>query len=238
MPVCVACGHENPPEARFCARCGSVVGAQPIGDGRYVLSSRLGAGGMGEVWRARDTTLDCDVALKILNRELLADPQVRARMEREAKVLSRLRRSPHVVTLYDAFEVEERLVLVLDLIEGGDLRDRLDRGRLPWQQAIEIATAISRGLSAMHAVGLVHRDLKPGNVLMDGDLAMITDLGVAHDQSSRPMTRTGARLGTPEYMAPEQIQGHPVDARSDLYALGVVLYELLTEPRGFYHALA
>ena len=124
MPVCVACEHDNSAEAHFCAQCGSVVGEvgsghQPIGDGRYVLSARLGAGGMGEVWRARDTTLDCDVALKILNRDLLANPEVRARMEREAKVLSRLRRSPHVVTLYDAFEYEERLVLVLDLIEEG-----------------------------------------------------------------------------------------------------------------------
>ena len=229
MNACKTCGRENIAEARFCAGCGgplSVSGGATIEGGRYDLAEQLGVGGMGEVWRAVDTRLGRDVALKFLNPELLAHPTARARMMREAKALSRMKHV-NVVGIHDQFEHGGKVVLALEFVEGGDLEGRLERGALPWRQACEIAVGVLRGLTALHAAGLVHRDLKPGNILMDGETPKITDLGVAHDEAGGGLTRAGARLGTPHYMSPEQIRGTPVDARSDIYALGVMLFEML-----------
>ena len=237
MLGCASCGHLNPDEAKFCSRCGKPVAAGSesasdltgtrVSDGRYQFLACLGAGGMGEVWRAHDARLARDVALKLLHRDLLTHATARDRMLREAQALGRIR-NVNVVGIHDQFEHDGRVVLALELVEGGDLADRLDRRPVEWREAVRLMGGILRGLEAIHAAGLVHRDLKPGNVLMDGDTPMITDLGVAHDAKGRGMTKQGARLGTAEYMSPEQIRGRPVDVRTDLYAAGIMMFEMLT----------
>jgi serine/threonine protein kinase len=239
MKFCNACGRGNPPESNACERCGADFGLggnaegglapeTRVGGQRYEVSRHLGQGGMGSVYLASDTRLDREVAIKLLNRDLIGHPTARARMEREAKAMARLNH-PNVVDIYDIMDHEGTLALVIEFVEGGALTKRLEAGALPWEAATALIDGVLSGLHAIHAVGLVHRDLKPDNVLMaSADTPKITDLGVAHDSTGRGMTRQGARLGTPEYMSPEQIKGLTVDARTDVYACGVVLYELLT----------
>ncbi|MDP6944249.1 MAG: serine/threonine-protein kinase, partial [Myxococcota bacterium] len=246
MKFCNACGRGNPPEAPSCERCGANLGgadgAPPqdgepvatlepgslIGHGRYELVRALGQGGMGTVFLARDVRLNRQVAVKLLNPDLLAHPTARQRMEREAEALARLSH-PNVVDIYDVLDHAMTLALVIEFIEGGTLTDRLADGAMPWEQALIFVVGILRGLQALHDVGLIHRDMKPDNVLIDAksETPKITDLGVAHDAAGRGMTQHGVQLGTAEYMSPEQIRGGEIDHRADLYATGIVLYELL-----------
>jgi serine/threonine protein kinase len=237
MKFCTACGRGNPPESSACERCdaafpveeGELRIGQTLGADRYVVVAQLGQGGMGSVYRARDRRLDRDVAIKLLNHELVGHPTARARMEREAKALARLNHT-NVVDIFDVMDHDGTLALVIEYVEGGTLTRRLVGGALPWRDALGFMDGILSGLKALHDEGIIHRDLKPDNVLIDpkGDIPKLTDLGVAHDAVGRGMTREGARLGTPEYMSPEQVCGGPLDARSDLYACGILLYEMLT----------
>src|SRR6187431_479863 len=211
--------------------------------GRYEIVSPLGAGGMGEVYRARDSRLDRDVAIKILPESVARDPERLARFEREAKAVAALSH-PNILALHDAGTEDGTTFAVMELLDGETLRDRLASGPLPVRRAIDTAVQVARGLAAAHAKGLVHRDLKPENVFLVADgQVKILDFGLAKaadpgDSSATAthapaMTDPGTVIGTVGYMAPEQVRGHAVDARTDLFALGSVFYEMLTGQRAF-----
>lgn len=195
---------------------------------RYVPIQHLGSGGGGTVWRAKDRSTDTFVALKILDRGALSNPQEELRFAREARLMQKLA-SPHIVEVLDYGEEEGHAFTVLELVEGETLRDRLRReGRLPVDEAIAIAEQVGRGLSAAHARGVVHRDLKPANVLITlGGRVKLTDFGIAQTVGEPGLTTDGHVLGSGEYMSPEQAQGHLLDGRSDLYSLGVLLFEMI-----------
>ncbi len=212
--------------------------------GPYEIVDLLGKGGMGEVYRARDTRLERDVALKVLPDHTRNDPELRSRFEREARVLSQLEHS-HVCRLYDIGEENGSGFLVMELLHGETLRQRLDRGRMGLPEALEIGAQIAEGLDAAHRRGLIHRDLKPGNVILTAEGAKILDFGLAKRfalgdnqetllaQSGEPVSAQGSIAGTVPYMSPEQLEGQTVDHRSDLFALGAVLYEMVTGRRAF-----
>jgi len=203
----------------------------PVGTlvaGRFRIQAVLGVGGMGVVYRATDEALHVPVALKVLRPELASRPDAFERFRQEL-LLARQVSSPHVVRIHDLAQHEGRWLISMDFVEGESLDRRLDRdGTLSVDEALRIAADIARGLSAAHDKGVVHRDLKPANVLLDGQgAAYIGDFGVARSLAGTGMTATGAVVGTPEYLSPEQARGVQVDARSDLYALGLILYEML-----------
>jgi serine/threonine protein kinase len=213
-------------EARLSAP--EIVAGYLVGEGRYEVQELIDMGGMGSVYHALDLRLgNRPVALKVLHAELLADPNANARMKAEALALSRIRHV-NVVGIIDCFEVVGRLALVLEFIPGGALRARVTEGPIGWEQARDLMAQILDGLQAIHDIGLVHRDIKTANVLMDGETPKVADLGIAHDTWAAGTTGHGQSPGTPEYMSPEQIRGQRLDARSDIYACGVVLFELLT----------
>jgi len=195
--------------------------------GRFRIESLLGIGGMGVVYRARDLSLDIEVALKLLRPDLARRPEAFANFRQEL-LLARQVSSPHVVRIHDIAEHEGRWFISMDLIGGESLERRLDHcGRLPLEQALAIVRGLLEGLAAAHQRGVVHRDLKPANVLLEGDHAYITDFGVARVLGATGMTHTGMIVGTPEYLSPEQARGTTIDARSDLYAVGLILFEML-----------
>jgi Tol biopolymer transport system component/predicted Ser/Thr protein kinase len=207
--------------------------------GPYEIISPLGAGGMGEVYRARDTRLDRSVAVKILPAEFAQDAQLRARFEREAKTISQLNH-PNICTLHDVGDN----FLVMELLEGETLATRIDRGPLPLEQVIRYGIDIARGLDVAHRLGIVHRDLKPGNVMITKSVAKVLDFGLAkgggevgldYDAATiqRSLTSEGMIIGTFQYMSPEQLEGQHVDHRTDIFALGAVLYEMATGRRAF-----
>ena len=214
--------------------------------GSYEVLSALGAGGMGEVYRARDTRLGRLVAIKILPPAFVADGERVARFEREAKVLASLNH-PHIAAIYGLDEADGVRALVMELVEGEDLAERLTRGRVPPEEALPIAKQIAEALEAAHELGIIHRDLKPGNIrIRDDGTAKVLDFGLAKAPGSHadaaglvdapttaPVTRAGIVLGTVPYMSPEQARGRPVDRRADVWAFGAVLYELLTGARAF-----
>ena len=229
---------------------GDVVGRQI---GPYTIVAPLGAGGMGEVYRARDSKLGRDVAIKILPSHFTADSERRARFAREARTLATLNH-PHIGAIYGLEEADGVSALVLELVEGQTLADRLERGALPIPQALAIARQIAEALEAAHEKGIVHRDLKPANVVLQGALdglstdvrAKVLDFGLAKpmavDLAAGPTppasgsfggTADGRILGTPAYMSPEQARGLTVDKRTDIWAFGVVLFEMLSGRRPF-----
>ncbi|MEI7894605.1 MAG: serine/threonine-protein kinase, partial [Myxococcales bacterium] len=168
------------------------------------------------------------VALKILNADLVTNKKARERLETEARLLARLQH-PNVLAIYDLLDVHNSLALVLEHMPGGTLADRLREQRPSVEQVVTWMTSLLAGMEAVHEAKLVHRDIKPQNVLLTAKgIPKLADLGIARDTQSRGMTKTGARMGTAEYMSPEQIRGVVVDASSDIYACGIVLYELLT----------
>ncbi len=216
--------------------------------GPYEIGGLIGAGGMGEVYQARDTRLDRAVAVKVLPSEFTLDDARRARFEREARAISALAH-PHICTLHDVGEQDGQAYLVMEHLEGETLARRLLRGPLPLSQALELGAQMADALGAAHRQGIVHRDLKPGNVMLTGHGAKLLDFGLArpigHSGTSAgesltasptdasPLTGPGAILGTAPYMAPEQLEGRPVDPRTDLWALGAVLYEMVSGRRAF-----
>ena len=217
--------------------------------GPYEIQSAIGAGGMGEVYKARDTRLDRTVAIKVLPTGLSADSVRRARFEREAKTVAGLNHS-HICTLFDVGDYDGVMFLVMEHIVGQTLAERLEKGPLPLEQALTIATEIAEALSAAHRQGVVHRDLKPGNVMLTRAGAKLLDFGLAkltgHGEQpaasyavsavptqAASLTGQGMIVGTLQYMAPEQLEGKPPDARTDLWALGAVLYEMVTGKRAF-----
>jgi eukaryotic-like serine/threonine-protein kinase len=197
--------------------------------GRYRLESKLGSGGMSTVYLATDEVLDRPVAIKLLHREISEEADQLERFRREARAAARLSH-PNLVGVIDAGEDDGRPYIVFEYIEGRTLKRRLqEEGRLPVDEAVAYAIEIGRGLTAAHARKLVHRDVKPQNVLIDPDgRAKVTDFGIARSLEQQGMTATGRVLGTTDYVSPEQAMGEDVDERSDVYSLGVVLYEMLT----------
>ena len=214
--------------------------------GPYEIVSQIGAGGMGEVWRGRDTRLGRDVAVKILPEGFAASDQFRARFDREAKAISSLNH-PNICTLFDVGEHDSMSFLIMELIEGESLADRLSRGPLPPDQVLRYGAQIADALERAHKQGIVHRDLKPGNVMLTKSGAKLLDFGLARSDfdgsrvqgltemptQARPLTQEGMILGTFQYMAPEQLEGLEADPRTDIFALGALLYEMATGQRAF-----
>ncbi|MDQ3888954.1 MAG: protein kinase [Actinomycetota bacterium] len=197
--------------------------------GRYELEALLGAGGMSSVFRARDRVLERTVALKILHEQHSRDREYVERFRREARAIARLSH-PNIVTVIDRGEFEGRQYIVFEYVSGETLKERVEReGRLPVAHALALAHQIARGLAFAHENGVVHRDVKPHNVLVDEDgTAKVTDFGVARwEEGADTLTEAGTVLGTGDYLAPEQALGQEATERSDQYSLGVVLYELL-----------
>ncbi len=225
--------------------------------GPYEIESAIGAGGMGEVYRARDTRLERTVAIKVLNSALVASPEVKSRFEREARVVSQLQH-PNICVLHDVGNESGTDYLVMEFLEGETLAERLKRGVLPLDQLVRIGCEIADALEKAHRAGIVHRDLKPGNVMLTRTGAKLLDFGLAKPAAARaaagsssapllsaamtmtspagqqsPLTQQGSIVGTIQYMSPEQIQGAEADPRSDIFAFGAMLYEMAAGKRAF-----
>jgi Tol biopolymer transport system component len=220
--------------------------------GPYEILGPLGAGGMGEVYRARDTRLGRDVAVKVLPQHLSSSPELRARFEREARAISSLNH-PHICVLHDVGRQGDTDYLVMEHLEGETLAARLERGALPTAQLLTIAIEIADALERAHRSGIVHRDLKPGNIMLTKGGAKLMDFGLARAAAdppqtnpsalsqtptvaatvSQPLTGQGTIVGTFQYMAPEQLEGGEADARTDLFAFGAVMYEMATGKKAF-----
>ena len=215
--------------------------------GPYKVTAKIGEGGLGEVYRARDTKLDRDVALKVLPQAFTEDPDRLARFEREAKVLASLNH-PNIAAIHGLEEADGIRALVLELVEGPTLADRIKRGPIPLDEALPIAKQIAEALEAAHEAGVIHRDLKPANIkVRDDGTVKVLDFGLAKAFDTRPegnpsesptltatATTMGVILGTAAYMSPEQARGKPVDKRADIWAFGCVLYEMLTGQMAFH----
>jgi eukaryotic-like serine/threonine-protein kinase len=219
--------------------------------GPYEILALIGAGGMGEVYKARDARLERTVAIKVLPQHLSSNAELRQRFEREAKTISQISH-PHICALYDVNREGETEYLVMEYLEGETLADRLGKGPLPVEQMLRYGIEIADALDKAHRQGIVHRDLKPGNVMLTKDGIKLLDFGLAkfqaggrdattsgvsrlatEMQSSQPLTERGTVLGTFQYMAPEQLEGHEADPRSDIFAFGAVLYEMATGKKAF-----
>jgi serine/threonine protein kinase/Tol biopolymer transport system component len=218
--------------------------------GPYEIESPIGAGGMGEVYKARDTRLDRTVAIKVLPSEVSRDEALRQRLEREAKTISSLNH-PNICTLHDIGRQDDTDYLVMEYIEGETLSDRLEKGPLPSEELLRIAIQIADALDKAHRGGVIHRDLKPGNIMLTRSGVKLLDFGLAKmaaqepgqvvaglsamatAHTDKPLTEHGTILGTFQYMAPEQLEGKEADARTDLFAFGAVIYEMATGQKAF-----
>jgi eukaryotic-like serine/threonine-protein kinase len=214
--------------------------------GPYEITSPIGAGGMGEVYRARDTRLERTVAIKVLPALLSSDQRLKQRFEQEARVISSLNH-PHICTLHDVGTQDGVSFLVMEYLDGETLSHRLQKGALPMEQALKIGTEIADALEKAHNRGIIHRDLKPGNIMLTKSGAKLMDFGLAKPAQvvmevpsiatmptvSNALTAEGTIVGTLQYMSPEQLEGKEADARSDIFALGAVLYEMFTGRQAF-----
>ena len=202
--------------------------AIPTKFGRYEIKSELGRGGMATVYRAYDPLFDREVALKVLPREMLHDPQFRSRFDRELKIVAGLEH-PAIVPVYDVGEEDGQPYFVMRYMSGGSLSSEIEKGKFSLEDAARIIEKVSQGLAYAHKKGIVHRDLKPDNILFDNTGApFISDFGVAKlTESTSSLTGSGV-IGTPAYMSPEQAQGNDIDGRSDVYGLGVIVYQMLS----------
>ena len=260
MPACPTCGKTPPPDARFCPDDGTplsatvVVPGPPaaptntgpalalpaVVGGRYQLLEVRGGGGMATVYRAIDQTLEREVAVKLINPNLRAEPEFDARFRREARIASRLS-DPHIAVVHDfGIDADHGPFLVMEYLQGNSLREHLlSRGPLALPAVLQLGVQVLLALTHAHEHGVVHRDLKPENVflLTQGGVRLhvrVLDFGIAriYRDDGRPpgpaLTQPGAVVGTPKYMAPEQLTGMPADPRSDIYTAGVVLFEALT----------
>jgi len=215
--------------------------------GPYEILSLVGAGGMGAVYKARDTRLDRTVAIKVLPEDVASDPERRHRFEREARTVSQLNH-PHIATLFDLGQNDGIHFFIMEYVEGETLFDRLKKGPLPLAEALRYGAEIADALDKAHRQGVVHRDVKPGNIMLTKSGTKLLDFGLAKARTSpierdnglssapteaKPLTDKGAFMGTLQYMAPEQLEGKEVDARADLFSLGAVLYEMASGKRAF-----
>src|SRR6202165_2776953 len=196
---------------------------------RYEILELLGQGGMGAVYKARDTELERLVALKLIRADLASNPEILRRFKQEL-ILAREVTHRNVIRIFDLGQAKGFKFITMEFVDGRDLRAVLrERGKLPADETVRIIAQVCRALESAHAVGVVHSDLKPQNIMLDAkDRIYVMDFGIAHSLETPGMTQTGALLGTPEYMSPEQAKGIKVDARSDLFALGIIFYEMLT----------
>lgn len=213
--------------------------ALSVGDklGPYEIVSPIGAGGMGEVYKARDTRLDRTVAVKVLPEHIAKREDLQARFEREARAVGSLNH-PHICTLHDIGPG----YMVMELIEGETLAGRIEKGALPLELALKFAAQIADALDRAHRAGVTHRDVKPQNIMLSRDGVKVLDFGLAKSSSKQApaeaaltatLTSVGTVMGTPQYMAPEQFEGKEADARSDVWAFGAVLYEMVTGRKAF-----
>jgi serine/threonine protein kinase len=202
--------------------------------GRYQILDRLGEGAMGVVYRAKDTALGRVVALKMLSAELGSEEELHTRFQREAEAIGRLNH-PNIVTVYDLGEVDGRLYMAMELLEGDDLRSLIDkRVDIPLADRLRVLIQICHGLGYAHSRGVVHRDIKPANILVTaGGRVKLLDFGLARVAARAAITRQGVILGTPDYMSPEQAMGNPAESRSDLFSAGSVFYEFLALQKPF-----
>src|ERR1700676_471239 len=215
--------------------------------GPYKVLGPIGAGGMGEVYRAKDTRLNRIVAIKVLPAHLADSPELRERFEREARTIASLNH-PHICTLYDVGHQDGTDYLVMEYLEGETLAQRLLKGPLPLDQVLQYAIEIADALDKAHRKGITHRDLKPGNIMLTKSGTKLLDFGLAKlkqevapanvhlsqlPTANEPLTAQGTIVGTLQYMAPEQLEGREVDARTDIFAFGAVVYEMTTGKRAF-----
>lgn len=249
VKVCPQCGGEYETGDRFCPRDGAPLrpkgGSDPligrvIAD-RYLILARLGEGGMGRVYVAEHVKMNRQCAIKVMNPSLMNDPESARRFAREASNAARILH-PNVAAVFDYGEADRIVYLVMEYVDGDSLSTIIERDHvLDPRRAIDVARQIADGLSAAHELGLIHRDLKPDNVIVAArrngrETAKVVDFGIAKAVSDAPqdsLTRSGLVIGTPEYMSPEQLLGDPVDARTDIYALGCMLFQMLTGVRPF-----
>ena len=246
---CSKCSFENPGKSIFCSRCGSRLEAPDpdrtatrlytsplthlkvgsVLDKRYQIIEELGRGGMGRVYKAVDVEIDEKIAIKVLNPEISLDEKTIERFRNELKVARRIRHK-NVCQMFDLEKSGGMYFITMEYVSGEDLKSTVNRlGQLSEGKSLIIAKQICKGLSEAHRLGIVHRDLKPQNIMIDraGDVRLM-DFGIARTQMSSGLTETGAMIGTPEYMSPEQAVGEDVDHRSDIYSLGIILFELVT----------
>src|SRR5262245_22879046 len=197
--------------------------------GRYETKRELGRGGMASVYEAFDPEVEREVAIKVLPREAMMDPNFRARFKREAKIIAALEH-PAIVPIYDFGEHDGQPYIVMRLMSGGSLQDRIKKGRISLQECARIYSQLAPALDDSHAKGIIHRDLKPGNILFDQrNIPYISDFGIAKLAEATMVLTINGLVGTPAYMSPEQARGENViDGRADVYSMGVILYEMLT----------